>query len=100
MVILGTSLESPDSVEADDEEDDILEEDEVDDEVRWGGVNSSSSLFALRNHTLVKQSLTIIGSLQGCLGLLETPQNGLFTLNMWKMVNLLLLTCRFNLLPI
>ena len=59
MVILGTSLESPDSVEADDEEDDILEEEEVDDEVRWGDVNSFSSLFALRNrtqhNTVVKQ---------------------------------------------
>ena len=47
-MILGTSLESPESDEEDDEDDDILEEDEAGDDVRTVDVKSSS-LFALRN---------------------------------------------------
>ena len=46
-MILGTSLESPESDEEDDEDDDILEEDEAGDDVRTVDVKSSS-LFALR----------------------------------------------------
>ena len=48
-MILGTSLESPESDEEDDEDDDILEEDEAGDEVRTVDVKSSS-LFALKIH--------------------------------------------------
>ena len=53
-MILGTSLESPDSVEADDEDDDILGDDDAGDDVRCGDGNgkTSSPLFVLRNHTL------------------------------------------------
>ena len=45
-MILGTSLESPVSAEAEDEDDDILEEEEAGDEVGCSDVKSSS-LFAL-----------------------------------------------------
>ena len=60
-MILGTSLESPESDEEDDEDDDILEEDEAGDDVRTVDVKSSS-LLALKIHRklLIKQVILIV----------------------------------------
>ena len=73
-MILGTSLESPDIVEAGDEEDDdILEEDETGDDARCGDVKPSSPLFTLINHINNTFVTNHLGQFQDQLGLLSRP---------------------------